>query len=80
MEKNYDFLKRMRVIHKPNRRDAAATPSAQEIEITNSWQIAVKQNCAEQVLQAAEDFQDYLLRSMNVSVPVVRFEKMEKAV
>ena len=79
MEKNYDFLKRMRVIHKPNRRDAAATPSAQEIEITNSWQIAVKQNCAEQVLQAAEDFQDYLLRSMNISVPVVRFEKMEKA-
>lgn len=79
MEKNYDFLKRMRVIHKPNRKDPSAVKTAQEIVIDSSWKIAVAAGSSDLVQTAADDFQDYLLKSMGVSVPVIKDAKPERS-
>lgn len=75
-EENYDFLKRMRVIHKPNRRDISLTRASDEVEIDNSWKIVIDFNAPDLVRHAASDFQDYLLVSMNVSVPVCPQKKI----
>ena len=40
-EKNYDFLKRMREIFKPDRRDPEAVPDKNEIELDSSWKIVI---------------------------------------
>ena len=48
-EKNYDFLKRMREVYKPDRRDASAVPAENEIELDKYWkytgQITAKTFC-----------------------------------
>ena len=36
-EKNYDFLKRMRQIFKPDRRDPKVAAGKNEIELDSSW-------------------------------------------
>ena len=69
-EKNFDFLKRMRQIHQPDRRDPEAVPNKNETAIDNSWKIVIPAGAGPLVRRAASDFQDYLLTSMNVSVPV----------
>ena len=73
-EKNYDFLKRMREVHKPNRRDQQAKPAADEIEIDNSWKLVIPAGAGKLLRRAASDFQDYLFTSMNVSVPILEIE------
>ena len=70
MEKNYDFLKRMRVVHKPNRRDASAVMTEQEIALDANWKIVVPEAASELVKLAASDFQDYLLKSMDLSIVI----------
>ena len=71
MEKNFDFLKRMRVVHQPNRRDWTAKPEPGEILLDNSWKIVIPTSAGQLIRRAADDFQDYLFTSMNVSVPVL---------
>ena len=73
-EKNYDFLKRMRVVHKPDRRDMTVKPKTGEIVLDNSWKIVIPAGAGQLVRRAASDFQDYLFVSMKVSVPVVEIE------
>ena len=73
-EKNYDFLKRMRQVHKPNRRDRQVKPDANEIEIDNSWKLVIPAGSGKLVRRAASDFQDYLFTSMKVSVPILEIE------
>lgn len=71
MEKNFDFLKRMRVVHQPGRRDWTAKPEPGEIMLDNSWKIVIPTAAGQLIRRAADDFQDYLFTSMNVSVPVL---------
>ena len=73
-EKNYDFLKRMRTVHKPDRRDMTAEPKPGEIALDDSWKIVIPAGAGQLVRRAASDFQDYLFVSMKVSVPVVEIE------
>ena len=40
-EKNYDFLKRMRQIFKPDRRDPNAAAGKGEIELDSKWKIVI---------------------------------------
>ena len=76
-ENNYDFLKRMAVIHKPDRRDRNAVPQADEVAIDDSWEIAIPADACSKIRRSAEDFQDYLLVSMGVGVKIERVEKLE---
>lgn len=69
-EKNYDFLNRMRVIHKPGRRDASLVPEANETELTADWQILITPDAERLVCRAAQDIQTYLQVSMGVSIPI----------
>ena len=78
-EKNFDFLKRIQVVHKPDRRDENRKVLAKELEIDNSWKIAMTRNAGKLIRRAASDFQDYLFVSMGVSVPVVYAEKAVKS-
>ncbi|WP_409345527.1 hypothetical protein [Paenibacillus sp. MBLB4367] len=71
-EKNYEFRKRLEVVHKPDRRDPNVRASAQEVEITDEWRIVIAKDAGPVVLNVAKDLQDYLLVSMDVSVPVRR--------
>ena len=79
MEKNYDFLKRMCVIHKPNRKDPSAVKAANEIEIDASWKIVIPETASDMVKLAASDFQDYLLNSMEISVKIEKTSAPAKA-
>ena len=68
MEKNYEFLKRFQVIHKPNRRDGSLMPKSTETAIDESWCLTIPKNAPKLVERAATDFQDYLRVSMGVSL------------
>lgn len=74
MEKNYDFLKRMAVIHKPDRRDKTAVAAADELVIDESWELVIDKNSGSKILRSAEDFLDYLLVSMGIGI---KLEKLE---
>ena len=82
-EKNFDFLKRMREVFKPDRRDPSAIPEPNETQIDNSWKIVIPAGAGPLVRRAAEDFQQYLFISMNVSVSIFQQEapgRQEKSV
>ena len=74
-EKNYDFLKRMQQIHIPGRRDHSVKGTENEVLIDESWKIAVSEKPSKKALHAAMDFQDYLLVSMELSLPVIKLAK-----
>ena len=78
-EKNYDFLKRMREVHKPDRRDPSLKPADGEFEIHSSWRIVIGSGASKLVRRAADDFQDYLLKSMNVSLRIETVKEVKKA-
>lgn len=69
-EKNFDFLKRMRCIHIPERRTVFRKAAPAEVEITEQWSISCDEAPAS--LRAARDFQDYLQCSMGLSLPLAR--------
>ncbi len=82
-EKNYDFLKRMKTIHIPGRRDCSVTGTEQDVMIDGSWKIAVSNDPSQKAMRAAQDFQDYLFVSMELSLPIVKLsagESMEKCI
>ena len=69
-ELNYDFRKRHWQYHKPNRRDAARKAKKNEILLTGDWKIGCKGDENPIALIAVKDFQDYLLTSMGLSLPL----------
>ena len=77
-EKNYDFLYRMREIHKADRRNCELEPVGGETVVDSSWVIAVKDSASEMVRKAAADLQDYLFTSMNVSIRIEKTVAAEK--
>ncbi|MBO5724538.1 MAG: hypothetical protein J6S58_06875, partial [Lentisphaeria bacterium] len=78
-ENNYDFLKRMKVIHKPSRRDFSLPVPAGSFALDHEWKIVIKNTADALVRRAASDFQDYLLVSMHVAVPVMEVEEVRRS-
>lgn len=74
IEKSYQFRQRLNNVHRPNRRDAELQPDRGETPVGNGWSVFVPERCGAYLLRLAQDLQDYLLVSMNVSV-YVRFAK-----
>ncbi len=70
-EKNYDFLQRISKVHLPNRRDCNRVPAANEVEITPEWVILATAPLEGLYGRAVKDLQDYLLTSMELSLPIV---------
>jgi len=77
MERNYEFRKRIDIVHVPNRRDWSIYPKRNEIIIKNGWELAVSKDCSDIVYNVARDLQDYLLVSMGVSVILVKVEDIK---
>ena len=59
MERNYDFRKRLEVVHKPNRRDPSISASAGELEISDDWRIVVDGQAGPLLVNTAKDLQDF---------------------
>lgn len=70
-EKNYDFRARHWEYHKPGRRDPARKTGADEIEITADWAIGYDPKSGPITAIAADDFRDYLEKSMDLSLRIV---------
>ena len=69
-EAPYSFRRELQIVHKPDRRDPAATAAAGEFTIDNSWVILVPQDAAKLVHNVANDLQDYFQASMFTSLAV----------
>ena len=71
-EVNYDFRKRHWEYHKPGRRDLSRKAKKNEVMINGEWKIGC--NAAEGSIAeiAVKDFQDYLFKSMDLSLPITR--------
>ncbi|MEF3307907.1 hypothetical protein PV433_03210 [Paenibacillus sp. GYB004] len=67
-ERNYDFRKRLDVVHKPDRRDPDVKAAMSEVEITADWSIVLGGNDSAFIRRIAADLQDYLYTSMNVAI------------
>jgi hypothetical protein len=80
LEKNYEFRKKMAVIHQPNRRDPQKQAGKSEIEIGEDWNIVINRSSSEYLINLAKDLQDYLFTSMQVSVLLRRVENPSAAV
>ncbi len=79
MERNYDFRKRLEVVHKPNRRNPVVRAVAGEPEISEDWRIVMDEEAGPLLMNAAKDLQDYLFTSMNVSVRLTRTGNIAEA-
>ena len=67
-EHHYEFRRRLAVVHKPDRRDASVQPTENDTLVEEGWSILIPSGCSPVLRTAAQDLQDYLLTSMNVSV------------
>jgi hypothetical protein len=74
MEQNYEFRKRLRQVHRPNRINPDLRPDADECAIDPNWAIVLPDDSASDkvVRTAALDLQDYLQISMGVYIPMRR--------
>ncbi len=71
-EKNYEFRKRMSIVHEENLRDESLIPNSDELEIKDGARIVIPTDAGKVLKTVAFDFCDYLLTSMNVSVSVLK--------
>ena len=67
-EKNYDFLRRMREIHRPDRRNPELSKAAGELELDATWKLFLEPGFAAGAEKAMLDLQDYLYQSMGLSL------------
>lgn len=68
MEKNYDFRKRMHIVHKPGIRDESSVKSFNGIIVDGSWEIVYAKSDDPVLANAAYDFKEFLEVSHGVSV------------
>ncbi|NPV08539.1 MAG: hypothetical protein HPY83_11345, partial [Anaerolineae bacterium] len=71
-ERHFEFRRRISVVHKPDRGDAAARPGPDETVVDDGWAIVVPEAASEMLLTAAKDLQDYFFTSMGVSLVLRR--------
>lgn len=67
-ERNFEFRKRLNVVHLPDRRDPAAAPRPGETTIGEGWRISLPAQASDYLLGLANDLQDYFFTSMGVSL------------
>jgi hypothetical protein len=77
IEKNFEFRRYLDEIHKPDRRDWNVRASENEVTVEDGWKIIIKNNSSKVIQNVASDLQDYLLKSMNVSVLLVRNDDLQ---
>ena len=70
-EKNYDFRQRHWQYHKPGRRDPRRKAEKTEVMMTEDWSIGYAPDAGPITAIAADDFRDYLEKSMDLSVRIV---------
>jgi len=70
-ELNYQFRERLTIVHKPDRRDPAKKPTANQIEFDSSWTITIPRNADVILRNACRDLEDYFSESMGISVRVM---------
>ncbi len=68
VERNFEFRRRISVVHKPDRRDPEAQAAPGEAVIGEGWEIVVPEGASEMLLTAAKDLQDYFFTSMGESL------------
>lgn len=71
-EKNYEFRKRMRILHQAALRDNTLLAEADDLILENGLYVVLPENSGEVILCAAKDFQDFLFTSMGLSSMLVR--------
>ncbi len=74
MEQNYEFRKRLRQVHRPNRVNPDLSPKTDECAVDQNWTIVLADDSASDKVArtATVDLQNYLQASMGVSVPMRR--------
>ena len=70
-ERNFDFRVRHWEYHKPGRRDPQRKTAKNEVELTAEWAIGYTPGTGSITEIAADDFRDYLEKSMDISVRIV---------
>jgi hypothetical protein len=78
-ERNYDFRRRLDLVHVPRRRDLNIEPQESEVAIEDGWSIIISNGASPLVLNVAKDLQDYLLVSMNVSTLILPIEDVSSS-
>ncbi len=76
-EPNYAFRQRIDQVHRPDRRDLQATPTDNEVAVDHGWRIVIPENASAYLVGVAQDLQDYLFTSMQVSVLLAREGDLE---
>ena len=71
-EKNYDFRKRHWEYHKPDRRNFERLAAENEVMLDETWAIGCNADADSVCGIAVRDFRDYLEKSMNLSLRLVR--------
>ncbi|MFH1904242.1 MAG: hypothetical protein ABIK53_01795 [bacterium] len=75
-EKNYEFRRRLDVVHLPDRRNFNLKHEKDEVIVEEGWSVVISKKATQLVLNVAKDLQDYLLVSMNVSVLLERVDNV----
>ncbi|MDH7571243.1 MAG: hypothetical protein QHJ73_16825, partial [Armatimonadota bacterium] len=73
-ERNYQFRRRLNVVHAPHRRDPALAPAPGEVAVTEGWRIVVDPHASDYLVGVGKDLQDYFFTSMDVPVLLARSE------
>jgi hypothetical protein len=71
-EGNYEFRKRLNAVHRVGRRNSEARPERAEVAIRNGWRVVLPLHASPYLVRVGQDLQDYLFRSMGVSVLLVQ--------
>ena len=79
MERNYDFRKRLEIVHQPNLRQENVVIGPMSFLIEDGWTIFIGSQAPQLVINVAKDLQDYLFTSMNVSVLIKRTAELAAA-
>ncbi|MBO4344532.1 MAG: hypothetical protein J5833_02175, partial [Victivallales bacterium] len=70
IEKNYDFRERHWEVHKPGLRNPDRKALKGEIMLDDTWMLGYAADADDLVKFAVSDFQDFLLKSMDLSLKI----------
>jgi hypothetical protein len=79
-ERNYEFRRRLAVVHQPDRRDPALQPTANVTLVEEGWRILIPNHATEALVSVAHDLQHYFFTSMEVSLLLKREQEIAAAV
>lgn len=71
-ERNYEFRRRLAVIHQPDRRDPSVLPAVDDTLVEDGWRIVIPPTASAVLVTVAHDLQHYFFTSMNVALLLQR--------